>query len=270
MVKFAPVAPVHILHDLVAHKEFKDYHLFLAHHTVEHPKEFAYLFDRYYGDRQGQGHPTVIMDNSIVELGGAVDDLMIDEACRIISAAGRSTTIVPVLPDVMGIGYKTVELSRAAYHRWANLGKQGAIHANTYMLVTQGESWDDFTATVNHFFIDMADDYPRIGWVGIPRRLLDVLPTRAEAIKYIQMVAPHVKIHLLGFSGSIGDDLLCARLPGVMGIDSAVPVRYNGVLTPMTTEDEIGPRGDWFKEGQLNSTNIHNVQNVRKWIGQTY
>ncbi len=46
--RFAPVAPVHILQELCNSGALGEYHLFLAHHTVEKPKEFTDLFDSYF------------------------------------------------------------------------------------------------------------------------------------------------------------------------------------------------------------------------------
>jgi hypothetical protein len=54
---------------------------------------------------------------------------------------------------------------------------------------------------------------------------------------------------------------------GVCGIDSAVPVRYEDFLTPMSTDAEIGPRApDWFEKGKLTGFGIENVRNVRGWL----
>ncbi len=266
--KFAPVAPAHILADLEAQKKLGDYHLLLAHETVRTPKAFQGVFSSYAA-RIGNAYSSldVIMDNSIVELGGVVDDEMIEEAVqtilRIPHFHGR---IYPVLGDVMGNGKETRKLSEATYERWTGVDNGKHMPGTCYMLVAQGENLEDFKKTVNYFFIDNKEDFPKIGWVGIPRKLTDLIGTRADAVRYLRMVAPHVKIHLLGFSKTIADDLLCARMSGVSGIDSAVPVRYNGILSPLTTDEEIGPRGDWMENGKLSSLHVYNIDNVRSWI----
>lgn len=275
--QFAPVAPVHILQDLLDKEALGDYHLLLAHHTVEKATDFRLLWSEYRRSRSGQyAKTTIIMDNSIVELGGAVDDKMIDEAVRIVMAYGQTSamgapTVIPVLPDVMGDGEATIDLSWDAYLRWSQHLHEDGMPGDGFMLVTQGSYWGDFARLVNHFFIDQAENTKRITWVGIPRKIQQRWPerTRAKAIKYIQTVAPHVKIHLLGFSDDITDDLFCASIPGVSGIDSAVPIRYSHLLTPLTTDAEIGPRLDWWENGKINPYTLRNLSAVRRWVGDT-
>lgn len=272
---FGPVAPIHILEDLQRLDSaglFGWYHLFLAHHTVEHPARFRRLLEQQFS-KHPHGYLTVIMDNSLVELGGAVDDKMIREAVETITIYNpesrhlprrRFIDVVPVLPDVMGNGPDTVEASADGYHRWMANGMPG----DGYMLVTQGANWEEFTNLVNFFFVENREDFRNIRWVGIPRKLVQTIGTRARAVKYVQMVAPQAKIHLLGFSGEITDDMFCARMSGVLGIDSAVPVRYGKVLTPMTSEEEIGPRGTWWEDGQVSKVHCDNIRSVRSWLSK--
>lgn len=264
--KFAPVAPIHILEDMqrIDRKNLLGYyHLFLAHHTVEEASRFHNLVHRQMQDAYARTMQ-IIMDNSIVELGGAVDDQMIKQAVEAVRVTNTSLLeVIPCLPDVMGDGAATVEMSSDAYDRWMDMEMPGS----GFMVVTQGKDWEEFTDVVNHFFLgDNRQRYRNIRWVGIPRKLGDTIGTRALAIQYIQMVAPHVRIHLLGFSRTIADDLFCARMPGVSGIDSAVPVRYSKVLTPMTSDEAIGPRGDWWEKGVFQTGNASNIDNVRKWL----
>lgn len=265
--QFAPVAPIQILEEMLktdVKRLFGNYHLFLAHHTVAYPERFNELIASFQRKMQFS-QLTIIMDNSIVELGGAVDDDMIAEAVNIIKPKDYYVTeVVPCLPDVMGDGAATTALSAEAYDRWTMANNP--MPGDGYMVVTQGKTWEDFTDLVNHFFVEKAEYYRNIQWVGIPRKIQPVLGSRARAIQYIQMVAPHVKIHLLGFSEHIADDLFCARMPGVRGIDSAVPVRYPHQLNPMTSDEEIGPRGDWWDVGKLETQAKYNIENVRQWL----
>jgi hypothetical protein len=205
------------------------------------------------------------MDNSIVELRDVVDDNMIHEACEAIYAGvadreSHQMYVVPVLPDVMGDGHGTLERSADAYHRW----QRRRMPSSGYMLVTHGVDWGDFTRVVDHFFVKNRFRFHRIHWVGIPRKLTASLGTRQQAIRYIQAVAPHVHIHLLGFSDDPTDDILSARVRGVRGIDSAVPVRYDGVFTPSVMVPARDP--NWFDVGQLTSQGQENIRNVRLWL----
>lgn len=265
--QFAPVAPIQILEEM-SFTLLGNYHLFLAHHTAEHPERFHQLVSGYSQNRPYSEPMRIIMDNSIVELGGAVDDKMIYAATAACSHnKDAKVAVVPCLPDVMGEGPATRQLSIDAYKRWDEMGMD-RLSGSGYMLVTQGETQEDFINLVNYFFVEHAGKFPHITWVGIPRYMLNQWAiSRKWAIRYIQMVAPHVKIHLLGFSWNITSDLFDAREPGVMGIDSAVPVRYEELLTPQTTDAEIGKRKpDWMENGKLTNFGIRNIQNVRRWI----
>lgn len=271
MAQFAPVAPVQILQALQREGEFGNYHLMLAHHTVERADEFRELMASVMSDRTlTYRNMTIIMDNSIVELGGAVCDEMIREATNIIKSPKGSSPntrfeVIPVLPDSMGRAGETILLSREAYHRWA---RTSASMAPSFMLVTQGESWTDFTELVDYFFVHGKDKFHRIGWAGIPRKLLDSLGTRTEAVQYIKTVAPHVKIHLLGFSDYIWDDLKSVQM-GAYGIDSAVPCRFDGLLSPMTPASHIGKRSpDWMEKGTLHAVHKYNIRHCRQWVSE--
>jgi hypothetical protein len=275
--QFAPVAPVHILQEMLDGPNtdvFGDYHLFLAHHTTEKGKEFSKLIDNFHRRYRNPRSLNIIMDNSLIELGGAVDSKMIYDACRICKPDHNSMDfVVPVLPDVLGDAIGTLSCAIDAYQEWNKLNMPGG-----WMVVAQGddngtkeESWLAFTHLINTLFVTTPRDmYKKISWVGLPRRLVKTLPSRKDAVQYVKMVAPHIRIHLLGFSHDINDDLRCARIPGVQGIDSAVPVRYNNLLLPGTTEDEIGLRGTWFEEGHFQEINATNIMNVRRWIDTKY
>lgn len=267
--QFAPVAPIQILEEMDIHT-FGDYHLFLAHHTVEHGERFGELVRRHIGNMRLSPYRelNIIMDNSIVELGGAVDDQMIMDAVKLVHHGDHRTRVIPCLPDVMGSAVDTRELSAEAYDRWNVMG-MNSISCQGYMLVTQAANPEELMKLVNWFFVENKDKYQHIKWVGIPRYMLKQgWVSRKWAIRYIQMVAPWVKIHLLGFSEDIVADMFDAREPGVQGIDSAVPVRYNGFITPNTTEEMIGPRGDWMEAGQLTPFGIENIRRVRGWVNR--
>ena len=257
---FAPVAPIQVLEGLlsISPTTFGRYHLLLAHHTVEHPARFTELF-RVASTRIGQ-HIDVIMDNSLVELGGAVDSKMIREAVEIVQEGGGSHThVIPVLPDVMGDAAATIQASTEAYSEW----QKDEMPGSGYMVVAQGPSFWDFIKLIDHFFV--LNYFPEIRWVGIPRALVSTLASRRFAIEYVQTVAPHVQIHLLGFSDNVLDDLQCARLRGVRGIDSAVPLRHDGIFLPTSQTPPRSP--DWFDKAEVNNdTMLINLYNIRKWV----
>lgn len=260
--KFAPVAPPHILEELLTADPrhlFGSYHLWLAHMTVERKVSFQALLKRF--NEHSIMQLTIIMDNSIVELGASQSCEMVAEATDIASYLGQHQ-VIPVLPDVMGDGIETIKLVQSEIARW----RRSIHHPVGFMLVAQGATLNDFKNLVHHFFVTHKADYPDVTWVGIPRKIQQLTGTRIPALEYLKMIAPHVNIHLLGFSDSIEDDIYCTRSGGVVGIDSAVPLRYDHPLLPTTLPKQIGTRGTWMDDGQLCKQNKDNVRNIRKWI----
>ncbi len=253
MSQFAPVAPIQILEEMAKQKVLGTYHLLLAHHVLEAQDRFAVLFDGYK-------QSTIIMDNSLVELKEAASDATTLEACEVI---GNQHWVIPVLRDVMGDGEATRRDSTDSYSWWQT-------HAPHYplMVVAQGKDWNDFTATVDHFLL--SGDFPAIEYVGVPRKLVETLGTRQVALQYIDAVSPMTNVHLLGFSDDVCDDIICANMPSVEGIDSAVPLRYaysSGANKLYTPSMDIPPRpADWFEKGTFTQDDAINCFNIRKWV----
>jgi hypothetical protein len=149
MPKFGPVAPIQVLEGLFAHDTttFGDYHLLLAHHTVAHSKRFRDLFEHVGNVALNTGKEvTVIMDNSIVELGDAVDMQMISDAVNAISFPGIK--VYPVLPDVMGEGDATRRAVDSSYDAW-----HGSMPGEGFMAVCQGENYQDYLESL-HYMVD--------------------------------------------------------------------------------------------------------------------
>ncbi len=271
MAKFAPVAGIKMLDDIWQSSKaaFGSYHLLLAHHTQQNKDHFHEVFSEATQYKNGFFQGTIIMDNSIVELGGSVNDDVICEALEpfMYPSANTNWEVIPVLPDVMGNGKETREVAMEGLQRWSSADGFRMPNVGGYMLVAQGSSGEDFCRTINHFFIEKeAETRGKIRWVGIPRVLVKILGSRSEAIRYVQAIAPHVSIHLLGFSDDPIDDILCARMPGVTGIDSAVPVRCQELFTPLSV---LGSRPDnWLEEATLEEYPhaLKNIMQVRKWI----
>lgn len=256
MGKFAPVAPVQVLEGLYGYSDqtFGSYHLLLAHHTVDEEDRFRALFRRIHNETPTL-NPTIIMDNSLVELGGAVDFQMLSDAVEVITEVCEEATVIPVLPDVMGDGAETRRAVEDAYDRWSEF-----MPGNGFMAVCQGASWDDFQESVD-MFADQ-DAFPEITWLGIPRKLVETLGTRKDAVAYALAASNgRHEIHLLGFSDNMVDDYACAKLPGVAGIDSAVPLR---VESQFTLDMKVPPRPpEWFDEAECSPRVIANLNRAR-------
>lgn len=255
--QFGPVAPIQVLEGLYdfGPDMFGSYHLLLAHHTVaaESRGRFADLFSKISREnRFGDGELTIIMDNSIVELGDAVDAAMVADAVDIIEFNCPQARVYPVLPDVMGKGEETRNAIAAAYEEWVEL-----IGGHGFMVVAQGETFADFQAT-----LDYACSLPAVQWIGVPRILVSQIGTRAEATQ--AAIASGKCVHLLGFSDNMEDDIACARIPGVSGIDSAVPLRLQDVFTPYITTEKRDP--NWFRDALVTPHMISNLVEARRYI----
>lgn len=259
MARFAPVAPIQILEEMGKNNVLDNYHLLLTHHVLEYPERFRNLFG------SGKYQNTIIMDNSVVELGDAVSDDKVYEAAEIVRGLnGSSITnwVYPVLIDVMADGPATRQASAASWSWWRE------NHPDySPMAVLQGNDWKSFTETADFFLLN--PDFKGLENVGIPRILVDHLGTRQLAIQYVDAIKPDVNVHLLGFSNDVTDDVICCQHPSVAGIDSAVPVRYaysvpGGRYTPSSA---IPPRpDDWFERGEYDKTVADNVLAVRQWV----
>lgn len=258
MARFAPVAPVQVLRGLYDYspRTFGDYHLLLAHHTVDKSQEFTELFRKIYSDHdEATRQPTIIMDNSLVELKTAVDLPMVEDAVRIVQEGHPSAGVYAVLPDVMGDGPATISATEAAHEEWASKLPCGL------MAVAQGATLDLFESTLLrllHLDIDI---------IGIPRILVAQHGSRQPAIKLAREILPAgIRLHLLGFSDNMVDDLQStALLNPYEGIDSAVPLRINAKFDPGMVPEQRDPT--WFDTAEVNPQMIENLQIVRSAIG---
>lgn len=253
MAKFAPVCPARILPRLEAVNS-GDYHLLLAHDVAAKPLEYKSFFGRH-------NNMTIIMDNSVIELGNAVDLKVIKKACDAIDV----TSIV--LPDVLLDGKATVESCKNALLTWPQefrdyIGR-GSDHVGNrgFMYVPQGKTIEEFAVAAHALA-----NHPDINFWGIPRNVVSLHGSRAKAIDICYTLNPHRRIHMLGFSDNIVDDVLCAKDRRVEGIDSAVPLRAANLDKPMSFDLDMPPRGSWWDDSQYVPMMDSNIETYRQWI----
>ena len=206
MARFAPIAPLNVLRTMKERGQLGNFHLLLAHEVTKNPGEFHSIF-------HDVPNLTVIMDNGVVELGEPVTADVMEFAC---------ITVPPkyiVLPDVIGDRNKTLEL----LGKWFSAYKEVANNCGADLIgVIQGE----YTSEL----LKCADVYEDGSWgariaIGIPRWITKKLGSRMGITAVLAARHNHLKpIHLLGFSDNLMDDMACARIPGVIGIDSSLPV----------------------------------------------
>lgn len=250
---FAPVAPVNVLKGLAAAGHLGGYHLFLSHNIIEQKEAFVSLVS---DNIQLQYGSTIIIDNSVIELGKPVDAEMISAAHGILNAAMKQyrSELVCVLPDELLDGQKTVQVAVKAlaefrYRKLDNL-----------MYVPQGKTFAEIVKCAEAF-----QHVEEVKWIGVAKNFVGVLGSRHEITQVLQSIFPNAKFHMLGFSRNMIDDILCTRLPGVEGIDSSMPMR---LTHPVTMYSEFPKRGDWWKEDlECNEHMIENVKRIRRWLG---
>ena len=262
--QFAPVIPLAIARGFEKRpKALGKYHLLLAHDVHAHEDEYAEV----YGNKDADFD--IIMDNSLIELGYPMPMKEVLDAAQVVGAKYF------ILPDHLSDADRTREAIARAMQEYYDLhgfSTQTGMHRKGIPLpmpVVQGRTVTQCVQMlqwlVTHF-----------KYCAIPRVLVEYLGTRAE----ITMIAANMgfKIHLLGFSENLIDDIACARIPGVMGIDSAVPVRLGlqGTRLSLDNPQNPGPRGNYwdnpFEHNNFDGLHIaaENIMRFREWIAVPY
>ena len=255
MAQFAPVAPPQILQALRAYGDIVigRYHLLLSHDVAVKPHLYKGLLPR---------GSLVIMDNSVIELGYPVDHDTMQTALEIVPSQ------IVVLPDVIRDRSLTLDLSFQAADIYSDFMD---FHNSCFMAVPQGNSLDELQECA--FQLRHIEG---IGAWGVGRFVTELLGTRDSLVRWLwesrEMHLPSHKfgpfIHLLGFSEDMEDDMKCCRCPGVLGIDSAVPVRMGQQRQLISkTQKAHAPRMDWWDTSvpHIYPETLANLSLVRTW-----
>jgi hypothetical protein len=258
MAAFAPVAPARILEQFHMAGILGEYHLLLAHDIVANELNRA-TYHNVFAQRPWEG--TVILDNSIIELGSAVDLDVISTAAE----ACRANVIV--LPDVLEDADATVKSITEAFDEWrTKFDEVLGSRSYRFMIVPQGKTIEEFT-TCAALLADFMDEAEMVVMWGIPRNLVKLHGTRVHGIAAVQEIDSTLDIHLLGFSDNVGDDIACAKLNGVGGIDSAVPLRVPS-FEAIVNGEIAEPRGDWWDRARFTPNMLDNLVYAREVFGQ--
>lgn len=255
MTRFAPVMPIHLVEAFNTYKQLGNYHLLLAHDIIkddESKERYGQIFHNH--DRS----MTVILDNSVVELGTAANIDVIAEAAQVVSAD------VIVLPDVYMAQQATIASCTEAAETWTYpLDKVLGAGNWSYMYAPQGNNLAAFIYCAQFLL-----DSPNIGWWGIPRNLVEQFGSRQDAVKLCRQLNYRRQVHLLGFSDNMMDDVLSSTILGVTGIDSAVPIRAASVGIPFqmiyAESNTLPKRGDWWDNAEQNVFKPAMITNVVK------
>jgi hypothetical protein len=236
------------------------YHLVLAHDIVANP-------DEWRNCRTLPPDSTVIIDNSIIELGAPVD---VDTMVEAYGILGPDYQCIIVLPDKFDDPVVTLEQSADYLEKLKSRPELGGVE---YMYVVQGDRLSDFSESFLWSSLDhIVDRGAR--WISVPRRVCDKFGTRMVGLYPLlnyRLRRPIIDIHLLGFSENVLDDAWCTACPGVTGIDSAVPVRLGQAgrsIDLLHKGDQAGPRGTFWEDphGHLNLMVGENLLAVRVWF----
>lgn len=225
--KFAPVAPLHIYHSMAMNGYIPKTILLLAHEVAKDPSSWSDLFI----DSGTFADTTIIMDNSVAELGEAVDMGMVYDATCSVGAD------YVVLPDVYGKGKATGEAIKSVWPKWQR--KFEGIKNIAVLHGSSVEDWFDCVEIVKQYPVDM---------ISIPRKLqLDHVggENRLTYVRWASAIFPDMPIHLLGFSDEPWHDMEAAAHRSVVSIDSAVPLRVDYSRGNYGTQAFKRPDGWW-------------------------
>ena len=242
---FAPVAPPRMLMALKENNCLGSYHLLLAHDVVAQPKAYKKVFDDL-------PKATIIMDNSLIELGKPAD------IETMLTAIETVTSNYVVMPDYLGQSLLTVEACKS----FATMINK--INPHSLMAVPQGTNIEEV--------LYCAEQLAKIEGVkawGIPRHLTESLGTREIITRSLTRHYPKMPIHQLGFSDSIQDDIECTRMPNVMGIDSAMPIWLgldNRDLKSYMNHHPSRPKDYWETAHELTDAVEKNLNIIRRLI----
>lgn len=167
----------------------------------------AHLKD-YYPKRTNK-HCYTIMDNSLIELGGAVD---ID---TVHAAAEQCDADEMILPDVFRNGYETVQSAKRSIRV---LRERGWLNKRKLMAVCQGKTENEFLQC----FMALAE-IPEIHCIGIPKVSAELCPGKGRpGLEYIWQGTSKC-IHLLGVAKNLSE-LLEYKNPAVIrSVDTCIP-----------------------------------------------
>lgn len=179
-------------------------------HLVETDEEYACWMHNYRGYK--------ILDNSLIELGGAL------EIERVWEAAQRIDADEIILPDVFLDGERTLRAVDASLERLVHLDS----HFNTnsgirYMAVCQGVDVREFEQTYRKL-----ESYGEIEVIGIPKVCAKLHPAGRPAFQHLWQHSAQT-IHLLGlwYSWSEVFSLDTERIRSMDSCMLAFQSRYN-------------------------------------------
>lgn len=256
MTQYAPVGNTHVHKQLYSLGILGDYHLLLAHLLLGKRGAEAQDFWRRFIDGTGISRLDITVDNSVVELGEALD------FGKVIEAAKRVGATTVVLPDVINNGPATAQAGEEAMEDFVEDLEEAGIAA---LGIPQGKDIEEV--------LECAQELVSLGVrrLGISRYTADgPIGSRVELARKLWRDY-ELPIHLFGFSNDLVDDVTASRNPGVIGIDSAMPIwlGYGGRTLPEAPKKiDTGSRpAEYEQESREVTHQVRvNVDRVREWL----
>jgi len=215
--------------------------------VLDHEADYVFLLDELPLATQP---PLVIMDNGVIELGKAMPFE------HVVAAADIAMADCIVMPDVLGDFQATQQAVKAELSK---------MDDSDYpiMKVPQGEDPSAIVRCIEWLMDVVPPKDGQLDYWGIPRWIANKHHTRKPYIEYINRVCQAPQIHLLGMSHNFPDDVACAHMDNVMGIDSANPIVCGLADRFMGFEFEHMPRGDYWDKTDVNYNVLRNIKYVR-------
>jgi len=250
--RYSPIAPIHLLQQLYNKGALGDYLLLLAHDVLARPEEYEALVAVLRDDDK---EPFIIMDNSVVELGHPmVADDVIEAAC-VVEASCIMT------PDVLGNFSATQTLVMQEAEELKQCGFP-------LMRVPQGQTQEEIFQCIEWLDDYVQSRFAHENYWAIPRWVTNNFGTREGVISFINRTQEDPKIHLLGMSKNIIDDLYCTTLPNVIGMDSANPLVMGQFGQDITQALYAHwQRGEYWDHPTVSNWAIKNVEYMHQHVG---
>lgn len=258
--QFAPVGPIQVLEQLNELRALGTYHLVLAHDVAEQPERFRKLFCNTH-----TAH-TIIIDNSVIELGFPITLREMSEAVRALHNGHNQ--LYAVYPDILMDAKSTVQEIVKCAKEWASL--RNDFHGVRFCAIPQGSTKEEFFKCAEDILKQVPD---AVDLWGIAKNFVDggLSPTRWEAVKTVEMVSQiygkrRIPMHLFGFTNNLFDDMIVARESIVKGIDSAVPLHMADKGLEISFGMKGHPaRGDFWKTTKdVDIKMVRNIEFIRR------
>jgi len=258
--RYSPIAPITLLEKMFEVERSTDtlvlgnYLLLLAHDVLIHPERYENLIIAVRDHYKGGEDTFIIMDNSVVELGNALNVEDVIEAACVVEANCIMT------PDILGDSHGTQVL--------VELQKELLLECNfPLMRVPQGKNNAELVECVDWLRHHLPRGKYEWEYWGIPRWISNELDSRIPIVQYINTASEGARIHLLGCSDNYDDDMRSCWLPDVMGIDSANPLIMGYV--GLSIDDggwRHGERGKYWEYTELDALALENMDTIRNAI----